>query len=76
MSYYNTLTHLCQALFLEPRVRFELTILRICNPLHLTTLPSRRTIIKCYLPICQNVANTDKRMAVISGPVPRTVRPV
>ncbi len=24
---------------LEQRVRFELTTLRICNPLHLTTLP-------------------------------------
>jgi hypothetical protein len=32
-------------------------------------------IVKCYLPICQNVANTDKRIAVILGPVPRTVRP-
>ena len=25
---------------MEVRVRFELTTLRICNPLHLTTLPS------------------------------------
>ncbi len=24
---------------MEQRVRFELTVLRICNPLHLTTLP-------------------------------------
>jgi len=28
------------ALTLEHRVRFELTTLRICNPLHLTALPS------------------------------------
>ena len=28
-----------EAMFLEQRVRFELTVLRICNPLHWATLP-------------------------------------
>ena len=37
--------HSATSPFLEHRVRFELTTLRICNPLHWTTLPPVHVIL-------------------------------
>jgi len=37
--------------------------------------PSIKILLSIIYQFVKNVASTDKRIAVISGPVPRTVRP-
>ena len=58
---------------IEPACFLKREILSLlCLPIS----PSRfLQLLSAILPICQRVISTDKRIAVISGPVPRTVRP-